>query len=183
MTPGRFPSNSAESPVDPTSLENLNDISIPSVGWSELAPGLWWSMGIALGGLVLWMLLSYLRFRQRKYRRVAEQHLEQLRLQWKSRGWTEEHGRTLGSLLKQVAIVAAGRSRVASLTGASWFGFLNEREKSAAFSPDQIQLMSLLCYDAQSAGHRDEEIEQLFRACKDWIRNHQQDLYSSLASS
>lgn len=157
---------------DATSLADLHDIVVPDpVSWWSLAPG-WYVLGLlALLGLRS-LLLAWRRQRiAQRYRRLALDELAVLRDAAqdpnKRRGALGE----LPVLLKRTALAAWPRARVAALTGAKWWRFLDENSGKSQFENTHGEALERLAYDT-SAALPEQDAKGLFRAVGHWIRHH-----------
>lgn len=155
-------------------LQQLRDIHLPAaVGWWPPAPGWWLLLFAALTSAIA--LLFWLRNHRRKnrYRRLALQHLHTLRDHWRQqeRQQTRDDSaltQAINRLLKQTALAAYPRQRVAALTGADWLLFLDSGLKQPRFSEPELRALA----STYQATPQTIRAEALFDASEYWIRRH-----------
>ena len=157
---------------DPTSLTNLHDIVVPDpVPWWPPAP-VWYFLGLlALLGLG-WLLLAWRRRRiAQRYRHLALQDLAQLQNAAKDPSQRQGALVELPVLLKRTALAAWPRERVAALTGADWWTFLDQKGSSPVFAKIHGAALQRLAY-SPNPDLSSKEAKDLLRAVRKWIRNH-----------
>lgn len=160
---------------DPASLQNLNDIVLPgAVGWWPLASGWYYLIGLLLLGLA-WLIYKLVKdWNRNHYRRVA---LTQLQLLANDTRYAEKRDaslRQLPVLLKRTALSVYPRSRLASLTGKSWYDFLNSKVNAALFTESQLTLLEKISYSVGDLKKVDEKVaDELFGACRHWLKHHE----------
>ncbi|HET8816930.1 MAG TPA: DUF4381 domain-containing protein [Pseudidiomarina sp.] len=108
-----------DTPPASDTLAEMNDIvSAPAASWWPLAPG-WYVIAclalILLGG-TLWIV--WRRWQQRRMQRAALRQLAQL---------SATEPAVITALLKQALLAYYPRADIASLHGAAWWQFLQER--------------------------------------------------------
>ena len=145
---------------DPASLENLRDIVIPPpVPWWPLAPG-WWVLFIIMGLIaVLAVARCWRRWRANAYRRVALRALREA-----------DSVASVAEILRRAALMAASRTRVASLNGSAWVQWLT-KTGGCAVPPAVSQLLTSGIYDESGSTNAGE----LAAFAAQWIRNHEID--------
>ncbi len=151
---------------DETSLESIMDsaklIEPSPVQFSFNTPG-WYFTGILLIIVIIVLSIRWLiAYRKNAYRREAIVILETYDNK------PEELAQIL-TTLKIVAIATFGREKVASLSGADWFKFLNSSSKKASFTEVEKQVLH--------ANYNDEVIDgdifqKLLSISKKWILTH-----------
>jgi hypothetical protein len=152
---------------DPASLRNLHDIvNPPPVPLFPPAPGWYWLGAILLLALVWWLWQLLRRHRADAYRRAALASL--VRLQ------AEDDLAALPDLLKRTALAAFPRARVAGLSGAAWWRFLDATAGTHGFSDGVGPLLDRLAYDP-GGGLDTGERERLLDAASHWLRQHRRD--------
>lgn len=146
---------------DPTSLDRLADVVLPSpVAWWPPAPG-WLVVGAVLVGLLLRAAMAaWERWRANVYRRDALAECRRLR--------AAADAASLPALVKRTALAAFPRERVASLSGTPWLAFLDETGRTHAFGDGPGGALVTLAYDPR-AGAADAA---LFDVVEQWIREH-----------
>jgi hypothetical protein len=155
--------------TDATALQQLHDIHLPAaVSWWPPAPGWWLLLGLLLAtalGAIFW-LQKYRR--KNRYRRLALQQLRALRTQWQQQPDEAALLQSINRLLKQTALAAYPRQRVAALNGADWLMFLDSGLKQPRFSEPELRaLASAYQPQPQTVAHA-----ALFNAAEYWIRRH-----------
>lgn len=133
-------------PMTEMAMRSLHDIAVPPP--VSMLPQTWgWA---ALAGIV-WVLLLILairairRFRRNAYRRDAIQRLSALEAEM-SGAKRGQATRELAKILKQTALAAWPRRRVAALTGAKWVRFLG-------LSSSDDRALAQLLDDFEYRGH------------------------------
>lgn len=107
---------------DPGDLANLADLALPpAISFWPPAPGVWILGGAAVAALAVASWRCWQRYRADAYLRSAEAELR-----------AASSAEQVSSVLKRAAMVAYGRGRVASLTGAGWIAFLRETAPAGA---------------------------------------------------
>lgn len=157
---------------DPGSLAQLHDIVVaaPVAPWWPLAPG-WYllaSLFTLLAGWGLWRILR--RRRSRRYRGEALAELHALR-----DCSADAHEVVAGVLLllKRTALVAYPRVKVASLTGAAWWRFLDRSGAKVRFSSGLGDLAESVVYAQRRVDKSSKhDLKRLYRAAERWIRRH-----------
>lgn len=124
-----------------------------------------------LGGILLLLLiiLSYKRlklYQKNKYRRKALK-----RIQFIS---AEESGnadkiKNFNIVLKQVAIEAFGRDRVAELYGVEWLLFLDSKAKNCSFAQYDSSFTDAMYSNKEIDGNKEGAI---YKLTKTWIHEH-----------
>lgn len=150
-------------------LQQLRDIHLPAaVGWWPPAVGWWLLLIAALTSAIA--LLFWLRNHRRKnrYRRLALQHLHTLRDHWQHTRDDSALTHSVNRLLKQTALTAYPRQRVAALTGADWLLFLDSGLKRPRFSEPELRALA----STYQATPQTIRAEALFDASEYWIRRH-----------
>src|SRR5690606_16076520 len=150
-------------------LQQLRDIHLPPpTSWWPPAPG-WWVLATA--SLLIFAALAIWLWRRRvrnRYRRAALQQLSELRSQWQRNPDDRALIESVNRLLKQVALTAYPRQRVAALTGPDWLVFLDSGRKQPRFTEPARRALAA-AYQAQP---QPVAAETLFAAADYWIRRH-----------
>ena len=157
------------SPTQTAGLENLRDIHLPEpIGWWPLAPGWWILAALVIAGIVALSIWLRRRARQRRYRKIALQQLQTLYRNWQHQGDDIAFAREANRLLKQTALAAFPKAKVASLNGADWLDFLDRHLRKPRFTePDLRTLATLYLREPQPIA-----VNALNDAVKYWIRSH-----------
>jgi len=159
---------------DPGSLDRLADIvtAPPAASWPP-APG-WILLAALLLAAGLWRLAKEaIRWRANAYRRAG---LEELGRIARESERVPERLREVPVLLKRIALVAAGRPRVAGLSGAAWLRFLSETSAEGAFPPRAGDDLESIAYDPAAPGRLSRSDRAgLIAAAEEWIRHHRAD--------
>lgn len=164
---------------DPGSLDRLADIvTAPPAPWWPPAPG-WVLLAALLLAAGLWRLAkAAIRWRANAYRRVG---LEELGRIARESERAPERLREIPVLLKRIALAAAGRPRVASLSGAAWLRFLSETSAEGTFPAKAGDDLESIAYDPAAPGRLSRpDRERVIAAAGEWIRHHRAE---SLPSS
>jgi hypothetical protein len=153
--------------TSPATLQQLRDIHLPApIGWWPPAPG-WWMLLALLIAIIVGSIFWTTKYRQKnRYRRLALQQLHALRA-------SEQHDsialeQSVNRLLKQTALAAYPRQRVAALNGADWLIFLDSGLKQPRFSEPALRALATT-YQAEPQA---VSPEVLFGAAEYWIRRH-----------
>jgi hypothetical protein len=159
---------------DPASLQNLNDIVLPTpVSWWPLANGWYFLLGVLL---ILFAWLCYraiLRWNQNRYRRAALQELAVITEGLESESTRSRYLRQIPGLLKRTALAAYPRSEVASLSGEDWHRFLNGTLKTPLFTGPVSNTLELIAYSSGDLSRLDSSaINHLVKASSQWLKQH-----------
>ncbi len=158
--------------ADNTSLDLLHDIVEPAAApWWPLAPG--WQVLLALAVLLLALAgLHWLaRWQSRRYRREALAELGRIVAQ----GQGAAQLAALSRLLKRTAITAYSRPRVAGLSGAAWFAFL-DATAGTRFGEGLGAALESDNYAVTRGAVAAETFAQLVAEVRRWIRCHGADI-------
>jgi hypothetical protein len=162
---------------NPTSLDSLHDIvAPPPAPWWPPAPA--WNWVIALLAIIalVFALRLFSRWMRNRYRReaLAELARRETELAQESRRAVAIAG--IAELLKRTALTAFPREKVASLNGPEWFAFLNLTGRTVGFNSSAAESLERVCYNpAAAAGLCDEDLRQIARLARHWIRKHRVD--------
>jgi hypothetical protein len=145
---------------DPGDLANLADLAVPqAISYWPPAPGVWIVAGAAAAMLLVAGWRAPRRYRADAYLRRALAELDALPPAGAGRD------EALSAILKRVAIVAYGRARVASLTGAAWAGFIAQTAPSAGGAEILAARLAGLLAQPDGAGDPDPALAQ----AKAWL--------------
>lgn len=161
--------NSNTPAMNDTSLQQLRDIHLPPpVGWWPPAPG-WWALLFLLLTTTVVALIWWQKFRKKnRYRRLALQQLDALRAQWQQQRDDIRLVQSINQLLKQTALAAYPRQRVAALNGADWLLFLDSGLKQPRFSETNLRALATTYQSTPQSIAPD----LLLNAAEYWIRRH-----------
>lgn len=160
--------------IDSAPLQQLRDIHLPAaVSWWPPAPGWWLLLIAALISLAIAFLWLRNHRRKNRYRRLALQHLHTLRDQWRQQERQQQRDdgaltQAINRLLKQTALAAYPRQRVAALTGADWLLFLDSGLKQPRFTEPELRALA----STYQATPQTISAAALFDASEYWIRRH-----------
>lgn len=123
-----------------------------AIGWSVLA-------GLLALGIVVWVILAIKIYVKNRYRREALARIQEL----------HEDPNGILIVLKKVAIHRFGRVKVAKLSGAQWFQFLEETAQNVQFLKyfDSIQK---LMYEQIEPDH--SVLLELNENAIKWVKTH-----------
>lgn len=153
--------------ADPGDLANLADLALPPPAsfWPPAA-GAWIVAAAASVALVLFGWRALQRYRADAYLRAAAAELDALAAG--RTGDRSDIAEAASAILKRAAIVAYGRERVASLTGAAWTGLIAET------APPGVETAPIAAGLAASLDARQTTeaaaSEPLIGASKAWLR-------------
>lgn len=161
--------------TDPASLQNLNDIVLPTaVNWWPLAAGWYVLLGSFLLAVAWFGYQAWKHWGNNRYRRAA---LNELQLLTATIQTTEKHDaslRQLPVLLKRTALSAYPRDIVAPLSGDDWYQFLNAQLKKPSFTATSTGLLDNISYSSGDLSSIDSQATTtLLNAIKHWLRYHQ----------
>lgn len=159
---------------DPTSLDRLHDIvPPPSVPWWPPAPAWYWVLGLLCIAIVVWLLRAFMHWQRNRYRREALAELAKHESALRDASQRGDALTALAELLKRTAITAFPRADVASLTGATWDGFLDRTAAKKSFAQGSGSLLEASAYDPRSTSSVDElKALELAHQVRDWIARH-----------
>ena len=140
--------------ITPSSI----DIWPPAIGW--------WLLLITLIILIIASILFIKRYRKKwGYRNNALTLLKAEYKQWQLTNDDQQCLMGMSAIVKRTAITAYPLAKAQSLHGKKWADFLNQQCKTINFSDD------LFINSYQKSG--DINIDDLYKAYKNWIKNHQ----------
>lgn len=159
---------------DPASLQNLNDIVLPTaVSWWPLANGLYFLFGLLV------MVISWLAYRSRqrwiaaRYRRAALHELQLLEVGIQSDTSRDSCLRQIPVLLKRTALSAYPRNEVASLSGTPWFDFLNSKVREPLFTGTTVTCLDSISYSNGELSSVDNQAASaLLDVSRQWLKHH-----------
>ena len=151
---------------DPGDLANLRDIALPDPisFWPPAAGTSIVAIAVAASLLILlWQAIQ--RYRALAYRREAIAELAAI--------GADESGVTerVSAILKRVAMVDYGRTRVASLTGKAWADFIAETGPEAGATRQSLMDV-YIAHKPSEPSEQQRLIEQAIR----WVRIHRAPL-------
>ena len=159
---------------DPASLQNLNDIILPTaVSWWPLANGWYFLFGLLV------MVISWLAYRSRqrwvaaRYRRAALHELQLLEVGIHSDTNRDGCLRQIPILLKRTALSAYPRNKVASLSGAPWYDFLNSKVRTPLFTGTSVTYLDSISYSSGELSSVDNQAATtLLDVSRQWLKHH-----------
>jgi len=153
-------------------LADLHDIVLPPpVGWWPLAE-VWWFIIVGSLGFLTWFIwFMWRNWKLDAYRREALKRLDDIERRWRA-GELTNPVEAINALLRQVAVTAYTRDRIAPLHGAAWARFLRENAVRVP-APDDLEALLALAY-RRDVSRETERIERLLAYARDWIRRHHQ---------
>lgn len=154
----------------PDPLAGLRDIHLPeAISFWPLAPG-WWLLAAGLAALVV--LGLWLRHRRlESVRRAAVGELDSLAVRYEREGDGAALAERLSALLRRVALVRFGRTRVARLHGEDWTAFLAEPGRRGGFPNELATRLEEAVYAGPKRNPEPEEVTAWLAASRRWIRS------------
>lgn len=149
----------------PDALAELRDIHLPeAIGFWPLAYGYWVLLLLALVGAALW----YRRYRRFDVHRAAEQHLNQLLLDYRHDSDAGKLAKAVNVLIRRTALSLKPRVEAASLTGAAWMSFVHNcaPDSGFVFSQDSQRVLTTGVYQKETSVNAEELIDE----CRRWIK-------------
>ena len=157
-------------------LAGLQEIPLPSpvpyvpetIGWLAIAAVL-----VLMAAWTIWRIVRYRR--ANAYRRAALEELDRLEQTIATDSATCV---ALPALLKRTAMAAGSREQAASLSGQEWLQFLDRTMNTDAFSRGSGRLLTRItyCEPSQLARIPAQDLQQLVRLSRRWIRHHDVDV-------
>jgi hypothetical protein len=159
---------------DPASLQNLNDIVLPTaINWWPLANGWYFLFGILAMGILWLAYRSRQRWNAARYRRAALHELQLLEAGIHSDTNRDSCLRQIPILLKRTALSAYPRHEVASLSGAPWYDFLNSKVRNPLFTDTTVAKLDSISYSSGDLGSVDhQDATALLDVSKQWLKHH-----------
>ncbi|CAN8140266.1 DUF4381 domain-containing protein [Thiomicrorhabdus sp. 6S2-11] len=156
--------------MDPQVLQQLHDIQLPDpIGWWPMAFA-WWILLLSVTSIIIGIIWYFTDQRRRNvYRRQAQKSLQQIMQKQAS---DDNKIMQINALLKQVAVTAYGRRRVAALHQNQWLEFLQDNA-SYIPQPDVIKQYSQLAY-APPSSQNAELTDAWHDYAQRWIKGHHQ---------
>lgn len=160
--------------TDPASLQNLNDIVMPTpVGWWPLADGWYVLAGLVFIFLCWFIYKSVKNWNANRYRRSALSELKLLSEGIQNQADRNSSLRKIPPLLKRTALAAYPRNEVAMLTGEDWFQFLNSTGKKQSFTENIFNTLNHISYSTGDLSDiNNEAVNALVDACRQWLNHH-----------
>lgn len=160
------------------SLSDLKDIIVPkSAGFFPPAPA-WFAAAVLLAFFFIrWGVRKYTAYQENRYRREAEKQLSLLEKIIQTSTDQDQRVKAamaLPVLLKQTAIAAYKREKVARLSQDQWLAFLDKKASMTSFSRESGQVLTWCAYGPSekiSAVPR-ESFTALAAVIRKWIRKH-----------
>lgn len=146
----------------------LRDVHLPGeIGWWPPAPG-WWMLGLLVIASIVWAVRAWRRRRawRRSPLRLAAAEFRRLRDGWSAHGNSRQLARDLSTWLRRTGMSLRSRREAASLTGAAWWGYLDDMAGIAVFGPDGGRLLTEAPYRA--SGEIDGD--RMLTLCERWLR-------------
>lgn len=163
---------------DSASLDKLHDIVTPSpVSWWPPAQG-WWIVGAVVAYLAAVGAIRALHaWQQARYRRDALRELRSIERTAATADKRPAAIRQLGELLKRTALSAWPRAQVASLSGPTWWSFLDRTGDIHAFvEADVGAAIEQATYDDHFSATVDgRKFTELAVTVENWIRRHRRE--------
>jgi len=142
----------------------LKDPPLPEpVSWFALTPGTVLLAGILLSLVGLFVWRRWQAWQRNRYRRIALAELSAM----------EDSAAGLAGLptvLRRIALTAFPRVEVASLRGADWVAWLNE--KGARFEDADAAWLDRLPYDPDPGDLSPDVAKRLLSTSSAWVREH-----------
>jgi hypothetical protein len=159
---------------DPTSLDRLHDIVLPSTApWWPPAPSWYWVLGFAVIVVLTFAVRFFWYWQRNCYRREALSELTQLEAVLGDPAQSAAAVTAFAELLKRAALSAWPRESVASLTGSAWFAFLDRTGQTKSFSERLGASLEPATYDQRLAdGMSEAQLRQLAALVRGWLKRH-----------
>jgi hypothetical protein len=147
----------------------LEEINLPeSVSLWPQAPG-WKFLSIVVFVIASYYIYQFVkRWWENRYRRAAIFQLSEL----ESSGNTPESLNRLAFLIKATALQIYPRTEIASLFGASWFAYLNEKSGEHGFDHRCIELLGSVQYQKSASELSESEFEHMVLKTRHWLKYH-----------
>ena len=150
--------------MDPQQIP-LRDLHLPeAIGWWPLAPGWWFLIALALGGMGYLLYRGYQEWRRNAYRRIALKELARIRNDYRKGVDAVTLATELSELLRRTMLAYAPRAEVAGLTGDAWLTWLDEGLDDKPFSNGAGRNVESLPYRRREDIVDDIDIDGLIQA-------------------
>lgn len=159
---------------DPTSLDRLHEIVAPGPAplWPP-APGWSWVMSFLALALVVAASQGLILWRRNQYRREALAEWKKQRALLADAGQRVTALANFAVLLKRTALSIFPRGRVASLTGAEWFVFLDRSASMEGFASGSGAILERAAYEPDSGrAVSADEAQKIAELVRHWLRQH-----------
>lgn len=157
----------------PDTLKALQELPLPApVSWAPQTVG-WAAVGILLLAAVLWgAWAGWRHYRKQRYRRAALVELDGIEASLTDTARRRAALAAIPRLIKRTSLAAAPREQVAALTGNEWLAFLQRTR--GQFDARSGALLAIVSYAPEDriADIPDNELHELVKATRDWIRHH-----------
>lgn len=168
---------------DPTNLDLLHDIitAEPASFW-PLAPGWIWLLAVITLLMIIGLVWLIIRRQQNRYRHEALSELA--RLESLAADARNRHKAlcSMSVLLKRTALTAYPRPEVATLSGISWFTFLDSTG-GTRFSQGHGTTLESAIYQISDHPLTSSEITDLVAEIRRWIREHDKTTEPALSDA
>jgi hypothetical protein len=152
------------------SIDQLTELGLPApVSYLPQTWGWWLLLGLLITGSLVWTGRRYWQWRRDRYRREALVRLAELQ----NSSDPISALRELPELLKRVAISIPAAAVAGPLSGEDWQAFL-VKYSPTTLPDDFSRQLAHLAYapDAMLLALPDEQRQQLFSTCQDWVEHH-----------
>ena len=140
------------------------------IKFSFSAPGWYILLGLLLLFLLIYGMISYIKYRKNKYRRDAVEILLNLELSNNSSSYFITR---VATVLKRVAISSFGREQVGALTGKEWLVYLDRRNRGMQVLAENPRiLLTEHLYHSSAKQATVKDLEELRRTTIQWIKMH-----------
>ena len=156
--------------MDPEQIP-LKDLHLPAdIGWWPLAPGWWFVIAVAVGLIVWYVWLAFLKWRANRARRIALRELAALSREYEQTGDGTRLAKDLSELLRRALLAYAPRKDVAGLTGERWLAWLDRGLDEPVFENGAGRLISSLPYRDPESMREDADVAALIDAVRVRLR-------------
>ncbi|MEN8126541.1 MAG: DUF4381 domain-containing protein [Planctomycetota bacterium] len=160
---------------NPLLRDHFEEIIIPErVPFSPQTLG-WAFLGVLLLSVLLWFVIDRCRtWKANRYRIVALKKLQTLQQALQIPEQKDSALILLGAFVKETALHAFGREKVASLTGDRWLSFLDQTYEGRGFSQGSGRLLMTLSYETPKHIQQvpESHIAEAIAVIQAWIRGH-----------
>jgi hypothetical protein len=156
--------------MDPEQLP-LRDLHLPeAVGLWPPAPGWWFLMALAAGGVVYILYKQFLKWRFNAARRVALSELRRIRQEYEAGADALILAKELSELLRRSMLAYAPRGQVAGLTGDRWLEWLDQGLEGRPFTEGSGRNIEVLPYQRPEKVSLEADVSGLIDAVQQRLK-------------
>jgi len=153
----------------PTDALALRDIHLPDpVLWWPLAPGWWILLGLAVAGIIAFLLIKKIQ-QARRLKKAALAEFEIICDAYQREENPAQLVRSLSTLLRRICLSYYPNTKAPGMTGKQWLAYLDQTTDNKGFQSEQGHILATAPYLPEHECP-DYDTTALLLLCKAWIR-------------